>query len=141
RPLCLYYLDDNVLSTISDTRALYAAVKKGSVAAPMVTIPTSYEAKEDFLNVLANISTYLPDYQFTVIAGHTKWMESHKDQTIRFLMATIKAMRFINDPKNKEASIQAMVKHFKIGRKHGEMAYKEVVEQIRPIRNDAAPSI
>ncbi len=56
-------------------------------------------------------------------------------------MAMIKAMRFINDPKNKEASIQAMVKHFKIGRKHGEMAYREVVEQIRPIRNDAAPSI
>src|SRR5947199_10199261 len=107
----------------------------------MVTIPTSYEAKEDGLNVLANISTYLPDYQFTVIGGHTKWMESHKDQTIRFLMSMIKAMRFINDTKNKEASIQAMVQHFKTVRQHGEKAYREVVEQIRPIRNDAAPSI
>ena len=68
-------------------------------------------------------------------------MESHKDQTIRFLMTMIKTMRFINDPKNKEASIQAMVKHFKIGRKYGEMAYREIVEQIRPIRDDAAPSI
>ena len=71
----------------------------------MVTIPTSYEAKEDGLNVLANISTILPDYQFTVIAGNTSWIADHKDQTVRFLMAMIKAMRFLNDPKNKEASI------------------------------------
>ena len=34
-----------------------------------------------------------------------------------------------------------MVKHFKIERKYADMAYKEVVEQLRPIRNDAAPSI
>ena len=93
------------------------------------------------MNILANIASYLPDYQFTVIAGHTKWMESHKEQTIRFIMAMIKAMRFLNEPKNKEASIQAMIKHFKINRKYAEMAYKEVVEELRPLRNDGAPSI
>ena len=67
-------------------------MKKGAVAAAMVTIPTSYEAKEDGLNVLANVSNILPDYQFTVIAGNTSWMAGHKDQTVRFLMAMIKAM-------------------------------------------------
>src|SRR5439155_4392108 len=97
--------------------------------------------KEDALNLFANIYKYHPAYQFTVNGGHTKWTESHKDPTIRFLMAMIKAMQFINDPKNKQASIQAMVKHFKIGRKYGEMAYREIVEQIRPIHNDAARSI
>jgi NitT/TauT family transport system substrate-binding protein len=137
----LKYPGDYDLLTVGGTPARYAAVKKGAVAAAMVTIPTSYEAKEDGLNVVANIASYLPDYQFTVIAGHTKWMEGHKDQTIRFLIAMIKAMRFLNSPKNKEASIQAMIKHFKIGRKHAEMAYKEVVEDLRPLRNDAAPSI
>ncbi len=137
----LKYPGDYDILTVGGTPARYAAVKKGAVAAAMITIPTSYEAKEDGLNVIANISSYLPDYQFTTIAGHTKWMDSHKDQTVRFLIAMIKAMRFINEPKNKEASIQAMVKHFKIDRKYGEMAYKEVVEQLRPIRNDAAPSI
>lgn len=137
----LKYPGDYDILTVGGTPARYAAVKKGAVAAAMVTIPTSYEAREDGLNVLANIASYLPDYQFTVIAGHTKWMESHRDQTIRFLMAMIKAMRFINDPKNKEACIQAIIKDFKISRKYGEMAYKEVVEQLRPIQNDGAPSI
>ena len=74
-------------------------------------------------------------------SGHTKWMESHKEQTIGFLMAMVKAMRFLNEPKNKEASIQAMIKHFKINWKYAEMAYKEVVEELRPLRNDGAPSI
>ena len=137
----LKYPGDYDILTVGGTPARYAAVKKGAVAAAMVTIPTSYEAKEDGLNILANIASYLPDYQFTVIAGHTKWMESHKEQTIRFIMAMIKAMRFLNEPKNKEASIQAMIKHFKINRKYAEMAYKQVVEELRPLRNDGAPSI
>lgn len=137
----LKYPGDYDLLTVGGTPSRYAAVKKGAVAAAMVTIPTSYEAKEDGLNVLANISQYLPDYQFTVIAGNEKWMASHKDQTVRFLMAMIKSMRFLNDPKNKEASIQAMIKHFKVKRKYAELAYKEVVEELRPIDNNAVPSI
>jgi ABC-type nitrate/sulfonate/bicarbonate transport system substrate-binding protein len=137
----LKYPGDYDLLTVGGTPARYAAVKKGAVAASMVTIPTSYEAKEDGLNVLADISKYLPDYQFTVIAGNEKWMASHKDQTVRFLMAMTKAMRFLTDPKNKEASIQAMIKHFKVKRTYAEQAYKEVIQELRPIDNNAAPSI
>lgn len=137
----LKYPGDYDLLTVGGTPARYAAVKKGAVAAAMVTIPTSFQAKEDGLNVLANISQYLPDYQFTVIAGNINWMQSHKDQTVRFLMAIIKGMRFLNDPKNKNASIDSMVKHFKISKKFAELAYKEVVEDLRPIQNDAAPNI
>jgi ABC-type nitrate/sulfonate/bicarbonate transport system substrate-binding protein len=137
----LKYPGDYDLLTIGGTPARCAAVKKGAVAAAMVTIPTSYEAKEDGLNVLANISNILPDYQFTVIAGNTSWMAGHKDQSVRFLMAMIKAMRFLNDPKNKEASMQSMVKHFKVDKKYAELAYKEVMQDLRPINNDAAPNI
>ena len=137
----LKYPGDYDLLTVGGTPARYAAVKKGAVAAAMVTIPTSYEAKEDGLNVLANVSNILPDYQFTVIAGNTSWMAGHKDPTVRFLMAMIKAMRFLNDPKNKEASMQSMIKHFKVNKKYAELAYKEVMQDLRPINNDAAPSI
>ena len=137
----LKYPGDYDLLTVGGTPARYAAVKKGAVAAAMVTIPTSYEAKEDGLNVLANVSAILPDYQFTVIAGNTSWMAGHKDPTVRFLMAMIKAMRFLNDPKNKEASMQSMIKHFKVSKKYAEMAYKEVMQELHPINNDAAPSV
>ncbi|HEY7318167.1 MAG TPA: ABC transporter substrate-binding protein [Candidatus Binatia bacterium] len=137
----LKYPGDYDLLTVGGTPARYAAVKKGAVAAAMVTIPTSYEAKEDGLNVLANVSSILPDYQFTVIAGNTSWMAGHKDQTVRFLMAMIKAMRFLNDPKNKEASMQSMIKHFKVSKKYAELAYQEVMQQLHPINNDAAPSM
>ena len=137
----LKYPGDYDLLTVGGTPARYAAVKKGAVAAAMVTIPTSYQAKEDGLNVAADISKYLPDYQFTVIAGNEKWMASHKEPTVRFLMAMIKAMRFLNDPKNKEASMQAMIKHFKVNKKYAELAYQEVVQELRPIDHNAAPSI
>jgi NitT/TauT family transport system substrate-binding protein len=137
----LKYPGDYDLLTVGGTPARYAAVKKGAVAAAMVTIPTSYQAKEDGLNVLADISEYLPDYQFTVIAGNTNWMPKHKDQTVRFVMAMIKAMRFLNDPKNKEAAIQSMIKHFKVEKKYAELAYAEVLQRLHPVQNDAAPSL
>jgi ABC-type nitrate/sulfonate/bicarbonate transport system substrate-binding protein len=137
----LKYPGDYDLLTVGGTPARYAAVKKGAVAAAMVTIPTSYKAKEDGLNVLADISEYLPDYQFTVIAGNTNWMPKHKDQTVRFVMAMIKAMRFLNDPKNKDAAIQSMIKHFKVEKKYAELAYAEVLQRLHPVQNDAAPSL
>jgi ABC-type nitrate/sulfonate/bicarbonate transport system substrate-binding protein len=137
----LKYPGDYDLLTVGGTPARYAAVKKGAVAAAMVTIPTAYQAKEEVLNVLADISQYLPDYQFTSIAGNEPWMKSHRDQTVRFLMAMIKAMRFLNDPKNKEASIQSMIKHFKVKRNYAELAYQEVMEKLKPIDNNAAPSL
>ncbi|MBI2361416.1 MAG: ABC transporter substrate-binding protein [Deltaproteobacteria bacterium] len=137
----LKYPGDYDLLTVGGTPQRYAAVKKGAVSGAMVTIPTSYQAKEEGLNVVASIATYLPEYQFTVIAGHARWMESHRDVTVRYLMAMIRAMRFMNDPKNKEATIKAMLNHFKISPKYASLAYKEVMEDLRPIRNDAASSI
>lgn len=134
----LKYPGDYDMLTVGGTPQRYAAVKKGAVAAAMVTIPVSFQAEEDGLKILANISQYLPQYQFTVIAGHVGWMKSHQDQTVRFLMGIIKAMRFINDPKNEEASIQSMLKHFKISRKYAAMAYKQVIQDLKPIDNNAA---
>ena len=134
----LKYPGDYDMLTVGGTPQRYAAVKKGAVAAAMVTIPTSFQAEEDGLKILANISQYLPQYQFTVIAGNENWMQSHRDQTVRFLMAIIKGMRFLNDPSNKEASINSMLKHFKISRKYAEMAYKYMIEELKPLDNNAA---
>jgi ABC-type nitrate/sulfonate/bicarbonate transport system substrate-binding protein len=136
----LKYPGDYDFLTVGGTPARFAAVKKGAVSGAMVTIPVSFEAREAGLNVLANIGTYLPDYQFTTIAGNANWLPKNKDTTVRFLMAMIKAVRFINDPKNKAAAVDSMVKHHKISRKYSELAYKMVVEDLKVMRNDAAPS-
>lgn len=137
----LKYPGDYDMLTVGGTPARFAAVKKGAVAAAMVTIPTSFQAQESGLNVLANIAQYLPDYQFTTVAGNSSWLKANKDAAVRFLMGIIKANRFINDPKNKEEAIKIMVKHYKINRKYSEMAYKMVVEDLKPIRNDASPNM
>ncbi|MDH3444474.1 MAG: ABC transporter substrate-binding protein [Deltaproteobacteria bacterium] len=134
----LKYPGDYDMLTVGGTPQRYAAVKKGAVAAAMVTIPTSFQAEDDGLKVLANISQYLPQYQFTVISGNAQWMEGHRDDTVRFLMAIIKGMRFLNDPKNKEASIKSMLDHFKISRKYSEKAYKYMIEDLKPLDNNAA---
>lgn len=91
--------------------------------------------------MLANIAQYLPDYQFTTIAGNSSWLEGNKDAGIRFLMAIIKANRFINDKTNREEAIKIMMKHHKMNRKYSEMAYQMVVEDLKPIRNDASPNM
>jgi len=136
----LKYPGDYDLLTVGGTPARYAAVKKGAVSGAMVTIPTSFRALEEGLNLLANIATYLPDYQFTTVAGHIEWMKANHDATVRFLMGIIKGLRFVHDPKNKKEAVDIMVKHHKISRKYAEMAHKMVVEDLKPMRNDALPS-
>lgn len=137
----LKYPGDYDLLTVGGTPARYAAVKKGAVSAAMVTIPTSFQALEEELHILANIATYLPEYQFTTIAGNVSWMQANRDATVRYLMAMIKGIRFLNDPKNKDEAVEIMVKYHKISRKYAEMAHKMVVYDLKPMRNDAAPSV
>ncbi len=136
----LKYPGDYDLLTVGGTPARYAAVKKGAVSAAMVTIPTSFQALEEGLNIVANIATYLPDYQFTTIAGNISWIEANRDATVRYLMAMIKAITFILNPQNKNEAVEIMLKYYKISRKYAEMAHKMVVYDLKPMRNDAAPS-
>ena len=136
----LHYPKDYSLLTVGGTPARFAAVKKGAVSGAMVTVPTSYMAEDEGLNILANISTYLPAYQFTVIAGNTGWMKKNRDKTVRFLMAIIKGMRYMNDPKNKEVVIDAAAEAMKLDRKYAVRAYKTVIDGLKAVRNDAAPT-
>lgn len=137
----LKYPGDYDLLTVGGTPARYAAVKKGATSAGMVTIPTSFMALEEGLNIVANVSTYLPQYQFTIVAGNADWMKANRDATVRYLMAVIKAIRFIHDPKNKDEAIDILAKHHKLSRKYAEMAHKMVVYELKPMNNDAAPRV
>lgn len=136
----LNYPSDYSLLTVGGTPARFAAVKKGAVSGAMVTVPTSFMAQDEGMNVLANISAYLPEYQFTVIAGNADWLQKNRDKAVRFLMALIKGMRYLNDPKNKEEVIKVMAERMKLSPKYAEMSYKQVVDDLKAVRNDAAPT-
>lgn len=136
----LNYPGDYSLLTVGGTPARFAAVKKGAVSGAMVTVPTSYRAQDEGLNVLANISTYLPDYQFTVIAANADWLAKNKDKAVRFLMAIIQGMRYLNDPKNKEEVIGIMAERMKLSPKYAAKSYELVVNDLKAVPNDALPS-
>jgi len=136
----LNYPGDYNLLTVGGTPARFAAVKKGAVSGAMVTVPTSFMAQDEGLNVLASISTYLPEYQFTIISGNTDWLEKNQGKAVRFLMAVIKGMRYLNDPRNKEEVVRVMAERMKLNPKYAEMSYKQVVEDLKAVRNDGAPT-
>lgn len=136
----LNYPGDYSLLTVGGTPARFAAVKKGAVSGAMVTVPTSFMARDEGLNVLANISTYLPEYQFTVISGNADWLEKNRDKAVRFLMALIKGMRYLNDPKNKDEVIEIMAERMKLSPKYAAMSYEQIVDDLKAVRNDAAPT-
>ena len=133
----MHYPKDFDMLTVGGTPSRFAAVKRGGVAAAMVTPPTSFKALESGLNILANIGTYLPDYMFTAVGGNTNWMKKNRDVTIRFLKAIIRAHRFILDPKNKEVAIDILAKYSKNERKYAVKTYTMVVNDLKPMTRNA----
>ncbi len=136
----LHYPKDFDMLVVGGTPDRFAAVKSGGVSAAMVTPPTSFKALEAGLNVLANIGNYLPDYQFNAIGANTNWLKANRDVAVGFLTGMIKGQRFINDPKNKEETIDILVKFNKIKRKYAQMSYKMIVEDLKPMPTDASVS-
>lgn len=77
---------------------------------------------------MPNLGNYIPDYQFIVMNANTSWIKANRETAVRFLKAIIRADRFINNPKNKEAAVAILQRGHKIDPKYGRMVQKMIVE-------------
>lgn len=90
---------------------------------------------------MANLGNYIPDYQFIVMNANTSWIRANRETAVKFLKAIIRADRFINNPKNKEEAVAILQRGHKIDPKYARMVHKMIVEELKPIPNDASVSL
>lgn len=137
----LTYPKDYGMLVVGGSSSRFAAVKIGGVAAAMVPPPLSFQAVDSGLNIVASLGNYLADYQFIVINANRDWLKTNRGKAVRFLKAIIRAHKFINDPANKKEATEILQNRHKIKPKYAAMVYKMIVEDLKPIPNDASVSI
>jgi NitT/TauT family transport system substrate-binding protein len=75
-----------------------AAVQSGQAAAAVVSDPANFVAIEQGFNSLGNITSVVPEYDFSAWWGYQPWLQEHPDLAGRFLKAQLRARRWLSDP-------------------------------------------
>ncbi|HWE74596.1 MAG TPA: ABC transporter substrate-binding protein [Stellaceae bacterium] len=99
---------DSLPST--STSARLAAMESGAAVAGMLTAPALFRAQSDGFALLALSSDYPTGFPFEALSINRSWAASHQDAAKKFLAVHLKAVAWLDDPKNRDAAIAIMVK-------------------------------
>lgn len=111
-----YPRDYTLVIMAGGTPARFAALKKGSISAGVLSMPVSDIAIDEGLNQLGDIREIFPKYQFTAVHVNPAWAEKNRPTVVKFLKAHIRTLRWIYD--NPEEATKEYTKILKIKEKY-----------------------
>lgn len=127
----LKYPSDYKLLELGGTPQRYAGVKTGGVSASVVAQPTSFQAEDDGLKILDTAARHIPLFAFTSIGVNIEWGKQNRDKVLRFLRGNAKALRWLEEEKNRAAAVQILVKETRVAPKYAERSYDSSVKQLK----------
>jgi ABC-type nitrate/sulfonate/bicarbonate transport system substrate-binding protein len=101
------------------------------VAAAMLTPPASDEALAAAGVLLANADAYVPGWPLTCGWTLRRWLESHRELTVRFIRAWANATDWLLRPENRAETLDLLMTRENLGCASAEEAYKKVVPKAR----------
>jgi NitT/TauT family transport system substrate-binding protein len=87
----------------------FAALVAGAVSLAPVTQPLDFMAADRGFKKLIDMGVYANDFGFTAIVGRTAWLNDNAAAARAFMRAISGACDYFYDPKNRDASINALV--------------------------------
>lgn len=87
----------------------FAALLSGSVEAPILAPPFSFQAQANGFPVLDEVAKYYVGFPQNVIAANVGWAKAHPDLVVAFLKAHLRAVRFFYVPANRDKCLQILV--------------------------------
>ncbi|MBI4529565.1 MAG: ABC transporter substrate-binding protein [Deltaproteobacteria bacterium] len=118
----------------------YAALKGGSVHATFMGPPFNFRARQEGFKPLVTFHEILGPIQFTVDFAHMNFLQSRRDDVVKYLKSMIQASQWLYDPKNKEEAIALHMKVLKSTRQIAEQDYKFLVQEFQPFSKTGAVS-
>jgi ABC-type nitrate/sulfonate/bicarbonate transport system substrate-binding protein len=100
--------DDLEWIVVGGTTERYVAVKSGAAAGALVGQPLDFQAEAEGLRRLLSSSEVTREWQFINVATNREWARANSERLVRWLRAYIQGARYLNDPANKERSIQIL---------------------------------
>lgn len=99
---------------IGGSPAVFQAVAGGKVDAGPSQISYTLAAKEQGLNVIADLGAELPDYVNTGLYASEKTIKERREILVRMLAAYAKMFAFVKTPESRQAWIDTGVAEFKL---------------------------
>ena len=103
------------------------ALRKGEVAACMLSPPYDTQAKTEGFNLLARAADHIPNYPFTACWTRRSWAEQNREKVLRFVRAFVTATDWVLDPANREEALRLMQEYGKLNREQAEEKLAHVI--------------
>lgn len=91
----LQFPGDYTLVETGGAPARHKLLKENAIDVGLQSIPWSYVAEDEGFANLGDVSSYIPDWQFTTINADGRWADKHADEVVRFLRATQRAVDWL----------------------------------------------
>jgi len=103
---------DTTLKSIAGSEGRLVCVKSGDCAAASLGQPAILDALAAGGHILG-LNNEVPAVMYQVDIANPAWAAAHRDIVIRYIRATTAAMRFIEDPKNREEVVKVTAGYMK----------------------------
>lgn len=130
--------DDYSLRVVGGTEKRFEAVRDGSVSAALLTPPASVRAAQIGLPLLASLPERYPNFLFSSMQANVDYARANPDVMVALLRAEIRAQRFLADPQNKGAVIQALAAPGTVTADDAALCYAEMIEADDVFYHDGA---
>ncbi len=117
---------DYTFKSFGNTTARANAMSKGEAAGAMMSLPDDEIQKRGF-KVLAQAQDYVKNYARGLGATRRQWANANEQLVVRFNRAMIRATDWLQDPKNKDQAIEALLGETKNNKARAESMYRQTL--------------
>ncbi len=125
------YENEYRVEIIGSSPKRFEAFMQGSVAAAMLTPPSTEKALAGGGVLLAKADEYVPQWPLTCGWSLRKWLESHRELVVRFIRAWIEATDWLLQPEHREETLRLIMEKEHLNRDRAEHTYHRVVPKAR----------
>jgi ABC-type nitrate/sulfonate/bicarbonate transport system substrate-binding protein len=118
---------DVTVLQIGNSAARVASLRAGNIDGTLLTVEQAFVAKQQGMNVLADVRKLGVEYPFSDVVTTRKFISENEDTVRRFVRAIVEGIHFYKT--NKERSVDIMAKYMRVNdRQIVEVGYADVSE-------------
>jgi len=132
--------EDVTLKTIAGSEARLGCLKSGECAAATLDQPAIFEALDAGFHSLGITNEIAPQL-YQVDIANPVWAAAHRDLVAKYIRATTAAMRFIQDPKNRDEVVKVTMAFTKQPENHARQMLAYIWDPKNRVFQQATPDM
>ncbi|HZQ60120.1 MAG TPA: ABC transporter substrate-binding protein, partial [Casimicrobiaceae bacterium] len=113
---------------VGGTPTRYAALVRGAVQATVLAQPQDFVASDAGMRKLGGVQDAFEGPAIVFVARKS-WAQKNPELVTRFMRGALEGMRWLNDPKNRDAAIHLLAKRINATEEHARLTYDMYMQQ------------